>query len=57
MEAIMKTVIGAGAFALIALAMTVPATANVIADQSLLTHCTVELPWSQTHVSHPDRGL
>jgi hypothetical protein len=53
----MKTVIGAGALALIALAMTVPATANVIADQSLLTHCTVELPWSQTHVSRPDRGL
>jgi hypothetical protein len=57
MEAIMKTAIGAGVFALIALAMAGPSTANVIIDQSLLTHCTVELPWSPTHVSHPERGL
>jgi hypothetical protein len=49
----MMNVIRAGALALIALAMTLPAAANVIADQSLLTHCTLELPWTQTGVVHP----
>jgi hypothetical protein len=53
----MKTVIGAGVLALIALATTVPATANVIADQSLINNCNLELPWAQTNVTHPERGL
>ena len=50
----MKRLIPAGMFALAAAAMTIPASANVIADQSLLTSRTLELPWSPTHTVHLD---